>query len=198
MSDDNAAARPDETQPYPSPYGGYPGAPAPRPAPPAAQPYPPAQPYPGAASSPAQPSPSAPSYPGAPPQPAAQPYAPPQPYAAAPPATPVQPYAPHYPYASAPYAALQSTSGLAVTSLVCGIGGLALIWIVVPLLASIAAVITGHMALSRLKTTPHIGGRGMAITGLILGYVGVAGLAFIVIGWLVSVLFLGAFAATMR
>lgn len=64
------------------------------------------------------------------------------------------------------------TSGLAVASMVCGIVGYLTCYLVG--VFGIPAVICGHMALSRIATSPFpIGGRGMAITGLILGYLGI-------------------------
>lgn len=65
------------------------------------------------------------------------------------------------------------TSGLAVASLICGIVGLVLCMFF-PGIPNIAAVICGHMALSRIRNSPvPIEGRGMAIAGLITGYVGI-------------------------
>jgi hypothetical protein len=65
------------------------------------------------------------------------------------------------------------TSALAVTSLVLGILGLVLCMIS-PLFA-IPAVICGHVALSKVKRSAGaLGGRGIAIAGLITGYVGLA------------------------
>jgi len=56
---------------------------------------------------------------------------------------------------------------MATVSLVMGILG----WTVLPLLGSIIAIITGHMAKSEInKSGGMIGGGGMATTGLILGY----------------------------
>ena len=58
-------------------------------------------------------------------------------------------------------------SGLAIASLVCGIGG----FLTGPL-TGIPAIVTGHMALSRIKKSGDaIRGKSMAITGLVLGYV---------------------------
>ena len=102
-------------------------------------------------------------------------------------------YAPPPGYPTPGYPPSRPNSGLAVTSLVCGIAGLVLVWALIPLLASIAAVITGHLALTQIRRNPMLGGRGMAIAGLILGY---AGVAFLIIGILIgvaSLLFLGAF-----
>ena len=70
------------------------------------------------------------------------------------------------------------TSGLAISSLVCGI----LSFTLLPILASIPAIICGHMALSEIKRSPGaIGGRGMALTGTIMGYITVAILPIIVV-----------------
>ena len=49
------------------------------------------------------------------------------------------------------------------------LGILWLFWI-----GSILAVIFGHVALSQIQKNPSIQGRGMAIAGLVLGWVGVA------------------------
>jgi hypothetical protein len=63
------------------------------------------------------------------------------------------------------------TSGKAVFSLICGI-----LFIILPL--SIVAVIFGYIALSEIRKSPgRLKGRGLAITGIVLGYLG---LAFIV------------------
>lgn len=163
----------------------------PPPAPPA-QPY---QAYPGAAPAypPAAPGP-VPAAPGpVPPVPGAvQPYGstPAPGYGAAPGYAAPQAYAPGaYPL----YAAPRPTSGLAVTSLVCGLASFLLSWLFIPALASIVAVITGHMALKRTKEDPSLGGRGMAFAGLIIGYV-VIGIGVLTIGIIVaSFLAVGAF-----
>jgi len=181
--------------------------PPPAPAAPAAAPVLPAQPVRPALQPTPQPTQG---YPGAvpvyapPPAPAygVQPVAPPQPGYAPPPAQPgygTAPAHPGYPapsgYAAPGYAvaAPRPTSGLAITSLVCGIAGIVLFWAIVPVLASIAAVITGHMALGQTKRDPAIGGRGLAITGLILGYVMVGIAAFTLISTIISFLFVGVF-----
>jgi hypothetical protein len=57
-------------------------------------------------------------------------------------------------------------AGLAIASLVCGLLGF-----VTAGLSGIAAVITGHMAISAInKSGGALAGRGMSITGLITGY----------------------------
>ncbi|MGM7665942.1 DUF4190 domain-containing protein [Microbacterium sp. A93] len=156
---------------------------------PQANPYAPPQPYPGAAVQP-----SAPNYypPQQQPYAAAQPYAGAQPYAAAQPYAGAQPYSGGQPYAAGqPYATARPTSGLAVASLVTGIGGIVLSFAFVTLLASIVAVITGHMALKQLRQNPALGGRGLAITGLILGYIGAVILAITVLIGVFSLFLIG-------
>jgi len=68
----------------------------------------------------------------------------------------------------------QQANPLAIVSLVCGIVALVL----GPL--AILAIVSGHIARAQIRRTRE-GGRGMATTGLILGYaVLVAGLALLV------------------
>ncbi|WP_200894784.1 DUF4190 domain-containing protein, partial [Microbacterium sp. SA39] len=142
----------------------------------------PVQAYPGAAPAYGQAAPPQPGYGVAPVPPG---YAPPQP--------PQQ--AAYNPYVTSGYPApaARPTSGLAITSLVCGIAGIVLFWAVVPMLASIVAVITGHMALGQTKRNPALGGRGMAFAGLITGYVVVALLAFTIVSTVIGAIFFGAF-----
>jgi hypothetical protein len=67
----------------------------------------------------------------------------------------------------APVRAPGGTSGrtLAIASLVLGLCGVSLL----PLVGSIAAIVTGHLARRRLAETPDEGG-GFAVAGLVLGY----------------------------
>jgi type II secretory pathway pseudopilin PulG len=75
--------------------------------------------------------------------------------------------APTGPAAGAPIQQAQ-TSGLAIGSLICGLFSLFV-------LPGIAAVVMGHVALSKIKQSAgRIGGRGVAIAGLVLGYLGLA------------------------
>jgi len=61
-------------------------------------------------------------------------------------------------------------TGLAITSLVMGILGFATCG-----LTSIVAIVCGHIAKSRIKSSSGtMGGSGMALTGLILGYICIA------------------------
>lgn len=67
----------------------------------------------------------------------------------------------------------RTTDGLAIASMVLGI-----VW--VWWIGSILAVIFGHIALRRIAREGKAG-RGMAIAGLVLGYIGVGILALIII-----------------
>ena len=80
-------------------------------------------------------------------------------------------YQPPADYQSAPtFSQPKPNSTLAIVSLVAGILGFSF----VPLLGSIAAVITGHMAKSEIKKSAgSLGGNGMATAGLILGYLAI-------------------------
>src|ERR1700722_38995 len=60
------------------------------------------------------------------------------------------------------------TSGAAIASLILGILGC------VPLLTGILAVILGAVGISATKK-PNVGGRGLAIAGLVLGLVSIVG-----------------------
>ena len=75
--------------------------------------------------------------------------------------------------------ARQETSGLAVASLVLGIVGLTL----VPLLASIAALIFGYGARREIRRNPNLTGDGLATAGIIRGWIAVSliGLAVVLI-----------------
>ena len=60
------------------------------------------------------------------------------------------------------------TSGLAVASLICGIVSLLFCQII----GAVPGLICGHMALSQINSSPlPMSGRGLAIAGLVLGYV---------------------------
>jgi hypothetical protein len=63
-------------------------------------------------------------------------------------------------------------SGLAVASMVCGIVGM--ITCYVHGVAAIPAVICGHLAIKAIRESPvPMAGRGMAIAGLVMGYLGI-------------------------
>jgi Domain of unknown function (DUF4190)/Domain of unknown function (DUF1707) len=69
----------------------------------------------------------------------------------------------------------QATNKMAIASLVCGIGQL-----LAGFPAGIAAIILGHRARRRIRETGQRGD-GMAVTGLVLGYVGTVGLLLLVL-----------------
>ena len=61
-----------------------------------------------------------------------------------------------------------TTSTLAIVSLISGI----VTWFLLPFIAAVVAVITGHMAKNEIKkSNGMLGGNGMATAGLVLGYV---------------------------
>jgi hypothetical protein len=53
--------------------------------------------------------------------------------------------------------------------------------------AAIAGIVCGHIALSRIKANPELEGRGLALAGVVIGYVAVA-------GWLAWILLFGGLA----
>ena len=79
-------------------------------------------------------------------------------------------------------------STLAIVSLVSGILG----WILLPMIASIVAIVTGHMARAEIRRSAGtVDGDGFAVAGLILGWISMA-LALLAI--VVLVLFFGGLA----
>jgi type IV pilus assembly protein PilA len=67
------------------------------------------------------------------------------------------------------------TSGKAIASLICGV-----FFFILP--ASIAAVVLGHLSLSEIKKSAgRVQGHGLAIAGLVLGYMGLAVIPFAII-----------------
>jgi hypothetical protein len=101
--------------------------------------------------------------PDAPPPPAPQPY-----------------YAPSAGY-SAPYAPVPAGARF---------NTLAIVAFVLVFLASLGAVICGHIALSQIKQTGE-GGHGLALAAVILGYVSIAITIVLVIVWLLFLLAVG-------
>jgi hypothetical protein len=87
------------------------------------------------------------------------------------PAGPVMPYHPYYPQV----APLPPTNGLALGSMICGIAEIFTLG-----LAAIPAVILGHLARSQIRQTGERGD-GMAVAGLVLGYLAIAGWALVIL-----------------
>jgi hypothetical protein len=92
-----------------------------------------------------------------------------------------RPTPPASPYGYQPYPAVQQrTNGLAIASLVLGIVWL---WWV----GSLLAIIFGCVSLHQIeKSGGTLGGRGMAIAGVVLGWVGFATFAIMVIVMMVG------------
>jgi hypothetical protein len=75
-----------------------------------------------------------------------------------------QPYPPYQqPYWG--YPPLRPTNGLAVAALACGLAQFVVVLTFIP------AIICGHLARAQIRRTSEAGG-GLALAGLILGYVG--------------------------
>lgn len=74
-------------------------------------------------------------------------------------------------YSQAPGQEIIQTSTLAIVSLVTGI----LSWFLLPIIGAVIAVITGHMARNEIRrSNGMLAGDGMAVAGLILGYLHLA------------------------
>ena len=71
------------------------------------------------------------------------------------------------------------TNSLAVVSLVSAI----LSWVLCPFVAAVVAVITGHIARSQIRRTGEAGD-GVALAGLIIGYLHLAAWAVGILLWL--------------
>ncbi len=71
------------------------------------------------------------------------------------------------------YPSARTTSTMAIVSLVFGI----LSWLLLPLIGAIVAVVCGHLARSEIRHAPVdavLEGNGMAVAGLVLGYLHLA------------------------
>jgi hypothetical protein len=147
-----------------TPYGEYPQYQPPT-GPTTQQEYPsqPYQPYP-----PQEQPPYQGSYPPPPPPPPQQPSG----YA--------QPYSPQYAQQYAPnpgYAPVGPTSGMAIASLVCSLLGIGLV-----------GVILGHLALNEInKSNGYTQGRGLAIAGLIIGYLQIAAGVIVIVFFIIGI-----------
>ncbi|MDA8968572.1 GYF domain-containing protein [Akkermansiaceae bacterium] len=89
------------------------------------------------------------------------------------------------PATTSPYASPPPTSGLAIAALVLGILAIISSCMYVGILFGIPAVICGHMAMKSFRD-PQLpkGGKGMAIAGLICGYLGSL-ISLVIIGFVV-------------
>lgn len=81
----------------------------------------------------------------------------------------------------------RTTSALAVVSLVSGIAS----WCVVPLIGAIVAIVCGHLARGEIRRAQdQIEGDGLAVVGLVLGYVQLA-FGFILLLFAIAAVVLG-------
>ena len=83
----------------------------------------------------------------------------------------------------------RQTSTMAIVSLVSGLLG----WTLLPLLGSLVAIITGHVARAEIRRNPQgVEGDGLAVAGLVLGY---AMVAIAIASLFALILFFGGLAA---
>lgn len=83
---------------------------------------------------------------------------------------------------SSQQANVRRTSGLAIASLVCGLGGFATCFF-----TAIPAVICGHLALREIRRDSQVDGRGMAIAGLVIGYLILVGTVLYALFFVVAI-----------
>jgi hypothetical protein len=80
-------------------------------------------------------------------------------------------------------------SALAIVSLVSGL----VAWTFLPFIGAIAAVITGHLAKKEIRDSGNnLNGNGMALAGLILGYVQLGLALLMIILFVVAIIVFGA------
>lgn len=88
-----------------------------------------------------------------------------------------------YGYGQAPPA--PQTSSFAIASLVCSIAS----WFVIPFVGAIAAVVLGHIARSEIRRSYGLkSGGGMAIAGLVIGYIQIVASLLVLAAFLLLVL----------
>ncbi|ALN81558.1 DUF4190 domain-containing protein [Lysobacter antibioticus] len=86
---------------------------------------------------------------------------------------------------------VRQTNVLAIISLIAGILG----WTLLPLVGSLGAIITGHMARGQIRREPdRYDGNGLAIGGLILGW---GSVIIALLSLIVIVLFFGGLATVL-
>lgn len=94
------------------------------------------------------------------------------------------PVSPTTPVAPAPLSPSGKTEPLALWAFILSLVGLLCCGPVV----SVGGIICGHLALSRFNQQPQLQGRGLAMAGLIIGYLGA-------VCWLIYIIFMGGLAA---
>jgi hypothetical protein len=88
---------------------------------------------------------------------------------------------------SAPLVPVRKTEQLAVLSIIFSILGLCGFCCGFFLMAAVAGIVCGHIALSKIKKDPNLEGHGLAMAGVVIGYLAIA-------GWLVWILLFGGLA----
>lgn len=74
------------------------------------------------------------------------------------------------------------SNGMAIASLIIGIFALILSWtVVLGIILGALALIFGFLGKKKAHTDPSVGGRGMAIAGIVLAFIGIAIAALIII-----------------
>jgi len=96
-----------------------------------------------------------------------------------------------YGYAPQPYVPSRPTNGMAIASLICSVAG----WILLPLIGGIAGVILGHIATSQIRRTKE-DGRGLAVAGLVVGYIQIGVILIVVALWILLIVGLAGAAST--
>jgi hypothetical protein len=81
----------------------------------------------------------------------------------------------------------RKTEQLAVLSLIFSILGLCGFCCGFFMMGGVAGIICGHIALSRIKSNPNLEGHGLAMAGMVIGYLAVA-------GWLIWIFIFGGLA----
>ncbi len=76
------------------------------------------------------------------------------------------------------------TSGMSIAALVCGIGGLVIPWL--GFILAVLGIIFGAVSIRQIGADPTLGGRGMAIAGLVCGIVAIA-------LWVILIVWVGVF-----
>ena len=91
--------------------------------------------------------------------------------------------------ANTPTPAPRTTNALAIISFICGllglVGGLPSAGVI-----NIVAIVMGHMARSQICQNPNEDGAGMALAGLIMGYIGLLVVPLIMLAVVVIVMIL--------
>jgi hypothetical protein len=103
------------------------------------------------------------------------------------PSVPAAPTAPPGPVVPTTIVVAAPTEPLAIWSLILSIVGLVGFCCGGPVLG-IAGVICGHLGLSKINANPQLQGRGLAIAGLVIGYISV-------VSWALYLIFFGGLAA---